>query len=295
MGDKVMEMVIYIDVLLALNGWLDFLLLWGVRRFSGGAARPWRLALGALVGAAFSLTLLLPPLSLPVSLGLKLAAAAVMVLVAFWWQGWRLFLRRMVLLFSLSAGLAGLCGALYFFAAPAGFFVYNGVVYYSIPPLLLVGLTMVCYGVLWAGERLMLRRAPVGCRWRVRLTVGEAQAEFLCLYDSGNHLVEPFSGLPVLVVEQAVARRLVPVPASVMELPSGWRVIPFESIGGGGVLPAFLPDRCARLTRSGELDLGRCYVAVCPRLGRGEYQGLAGSDMGEQAIERGVKELCFTG
>ncbi len=287
-------MIIYIDILLVLNGWLDFLLLLGVRRFSGGDARPWRLALGALLGAAFSLTLLLPPLSLPVSLVLKLAAAAVMVLVAFRWQGWRFFGRRMVLLFSLSAGLAGLCGALYFFAAPTGFYVYNGVVYYSVPPLLLVGLTVVCYGVLWAGERLMQRRAPAQHRWQVRLTVGENRAEFLCLYDSGNHLVEPFSGLPVLVLERAVAQRLLPVPESVAELPAGWRVIPFQSIGGSGVLPAFLPDLCERLTPTGSVDLGRCYVAVCDKLSRGEYQGLVGSEMGDKSAERGVKELCFT-
>jgi len=280
--------------LLALNGWLDFLLLLGVRRFSGGEGRPWRLALGALLGALFSLTLLLPSLPLVWSLMLKLMAAIAMVLVAFRWQGGRFLLRRVVLLFSLSAGLAGLCGALYFFAAPTGLYVYNGVVYYSLPPLLLVGLTVVCYGVLWAGERLMLRRAPAGLRWQVRVTVGAQCEDVLCLYDSGNHLVEPFSGLPVLVLEREVAQRLVTVPASVAQLPAGWRVIPFQSIGGEGVLPAFLPDGLARMTPSGYQELGCCYIAVCDRLGRGEYRGLAGSALGDSLAESGVKGKCFT-
>ncbi len=295
MGDKVMRMVIYIDILLALNGWLDFLLLLGVRRFSGGDARPWRLALGALLGAVFSLTLLLPSLPLMLSLAVKLVAAVAMVLVAFRWQGMRFLWRRTLLLFSLSAGLAGLCGALYFFAAPTGFYVFNGVVYYSLPPLWLVTLSVVCYGVLWAGERLMLRRAPARHRWRMRVTVGERQEAVLCLYDSGNHLVEPFSGLPVLVLERAVAQRLVAVPESAAALPPGWRVIPFDSIGGGGLLPAFMPDKVEWLAPDGPREPGRCYIAVCSRLGRGEYQGLVGSEMGDMVAERGVKEKCFTG
>ena len=56
-------MVIYLDMLLALNWWIDFLLLLGVRRTVGGGTRPWRLAVGALVGALSCLILFLPPLS----------------------------------------------------------------------------------------------------------------------------------------------------------------------------------------------------------------------------------------
>ena len=56
-------MIVYGDILLALNWWLDFLLLLGVRRILGGGARPWRLALGALVGACSCFTLFLPPLA----------------------------------------------------------------------------------------------------------------------------------------------------------------------------------------------------------------------------------------
>lgn len=289
-------MVIYVDILLALNGWLDFLLLLGVRRFSGGDAPPWRLALGALLGAGFGLVLLLPPLSVPVSLALKLTAAVGMVLVAFRWEGSRRLFRQVLLLFCLSAGLAGLCGALYFWAAPTGFYVLNGVVYYSVPPLLLVLLTVVCYGVLWLGEKRMQRRAPAGHYWRLRLTVGEKQAEFPCLYDSGNHLVEPFSGRPVVVVERTVVARLVTVPPSPSQVPQegGWRVIPFDTLGGDGLLLAFPPDKVERLEGSQSRDLGRCYVAVCQRLGRGEYRGLIGSELGETLAEKGVKGKCFT-
>lgn len=276
-------MVIYVDILLALNWWIDFLLLLGVRRAMGGGARSWRLAVGALAGAVSCLALFLPPMAVWLTLGVRLLAAALMVVVAFRFRSWRDFWRRVLLLFALSAGLAGLCGALYFFVAPQGFYVFNGVVYYSVPPLLLVVLTVVCYGILWLAEQLLRRRAPKEHLFRVRLTHDGRSITFPCLYDSGNHLTEPFSGHPVMVVERGVAEELLPVPPSVEDLPAdgGWRLIPYDTLGGGGLLPAFSTVSATVLLRGEAHPLPPCYVAVCDGLGRGEYRGLMGSELGE--------------
>lgn len=287
---EVTAVTIYADILLALNWWIDYLLLLGVRRSLGGGARPWRLAIGALVGALSCFVLFLPTFSVWLDLAVKLVAALVMVAVAFRWQGWREFARRVLLLFVLSAGLAGLCGAVYHFVAPSGFYVLNGVVYYSVPPLLLVGFTVLCYGILWLSDYLLRRRAPVGHTFRVRLTVGERRVDFPCLYDSGNHLTEPFSGYPVLVVEREIAEQLLVVPPA-EELPvgGGWRLIPYDTVGGGGLLPAFIPTEMAVITPKGVSSLGDGYVAVCQRLGRGEYRGLMGTAMGERLVRSGGK------
>ena len=286
-------MVIYIDILFALNWWIDFLLLLGVRRATGGSGQSWRLAVGALVGAVSCLVLFLPPLSVWVSLLIRLAAAVLMVAVAFGCRtrGW---IRRVVVLFALSAGLAGICGALYFFVAPAGFYVFNGVVYYSVPSLLLVALTVVCYGLLWLFEQVLRRRAPREYLFRVGLTYADRCVTFSCLYDSGNHLIEPFSGKGVLVVERQVAEALLTAIPSVADLPTGWRLIPYNTLGGDGLLPAFLPTSATVWIHGREYALPSCYVAVCDGLGRGEYQGLMGADMAENLARKGDKELCFT-
>lgn len=284
-------MVIYLDILLALNWWIDFLLLLGVRRAMGGGARSWRLAVGALVGALSCFVLFLPPVSVWWCLLIRLGAAALMVTVAFRRRSWQDWGRRVLLLFVLSAGLAGLCGALYFFLAPQGFYVFNGVVYYSVPPLLLVALTVVCYGLLWLSEQWFRRRAPKEHLFRLRLTHEGNHITFPCLYDSGNHLIEPFSGRPVLVVERGVAEELRSIPPSVEELPAEkeWRLIPYDTLGGGGLLPAFLTDSATVLLRDGERRLPECYVAVCDRLGRGEYSGLMSCTLGEDLIGKGDK------
>ena len=284
-------MIIYVDILLALNWWVDFLLLLGVRRTTGGEGSPWRLALGALVGAASCFVLFLPPLSTWLALLIRFAAAALMVTIAFRHRSWRHWGRRVLLLFAFSAALAGLCGALYFFVAPQGFYVFNGVVYYSVPPLLLVGLTLLGYGFLWLCERWSRRRAPKERLLRLRLTYDGGTVDFDCLYDSGNHLTEPFSGRPVLVVERQIAEALLSVPSGVDEMPAekGWRLIPYATLGGKGLLPAFIPTAVAVLLRGRSYPLPPCYVAVCDTLGRGEYRGLLGSELGEYIGERGGK------
>lgn len=278
-------MIIYVDILVAVNWWVDYLLLLCVRRAGGSGVRGWRLALAALVGALSSLVLFLPPLPAGVSLLCKLGGATLMVLEAFSYESTRLFFRRLLLLFGLSAGLAGLCGALYFFVAPAGFYVFNGVVYYAVPPLLLVGLTAVCYLLLRLYDRWIRLRAPGGRAFTVSLSFDGQTVRVPCLYDSGNHLTEPFSGCPVLVVERGAVASLLPLPNDMEELPvstaAGWRVIPYDTLGGSGLLPAFVPHRATVHKKTGDVVLPRCYVAVCDRLGRGEYRGLLGSALSD--------------
>ncbi len=280
-------MIVYADILLAVNWWIDYLLLLGVRHALGIGVRAWRLVLGGFVGALFSFTLLLPPLPAWLSLLLKLAAAALMVFVTFGWHSRRRYIRALLLLFGLSAGLSGLCSALYHFAAPRDLTVVNGVVYYAVSPWLLLALTVACYVLMWVFEWVMRRRAPARHDFAVRVHSGGRSVSAKCLYDSGNHLTEPFSNRPVLVIERAAVEGLLPIPEDVDNLPPNgmWRVVPYNTLSGGGLLPAFLPDSIVVLTEHGERVIDDCYVAVCPRLGCGEYEGLIGSSLGDRLFD----------
>ncbi len=272
-------MVVYADVLVAVNWWIDFLLLTGVARIGGVAVKVWRIVIGALVGGLFSLVLLLPPLSAWLTIGLKFIAAAIMTLISFGWHRRRRFIKMLLLLFGVSSGLAGLCSALYFYVAPSRLYVFNGMVYYDISPWLLIGLTVLCYGILTGIEHIGRRRAPRDTMYTVTVLHHNRSVTVRCLYDSGNHLVEPFSNRPVMVVEKMALDGLLELPKNDMELPFNgeWRLIPFGSIGGDGVLPAFMPEK----VMVSNIVLPACYVAICERLGQGEYQGLIGTALGD--------------
>lgn len=296
-------MVIYADVLLAVNWWVDFLLLTLLRRLTGARARGWRLALGAFCGGLTAFVLLLPPLPVWLSLLCKAAGAVLMVLIAFPPESGRCFLRRILWLFALSAGLAGLCEGLYYFFAPPGIYVSNGVVYYRISPLLLVGLTVLCYGILCLISRRMRRAAPQRHRYTVSVSNRGRTVTLPCLYDSGNHLVEPFSGAPIIVMEKNAVSSILPDGLDEAHLPAapGWRMIPFSSLGGQGLLPAFRPERVTvhsgrSCDPSGQGDrlLPGCYIALSSTLLPEDYKGLLGNAAAEFAADPKGVSLCGT-
>lgn len=277
-------MVVYLDVLLAVNWVIDFLLLHAAARLTRTPYRGWRLVLGAAVGAVWCCTVLLPPLPALLIVALDAAGAVTMAATAFHFEGVGTLLRRAGVLFVLSAVFAGVAMAVCFWAAPDGLQVINGVVYYQISPLLLIALTALSYALLCLWGRWTRRREPLGRCYRLRITRGDCTVEVPALFDSGNGLTEPFSGAPVAVAAYAsVAALLSPAwnPACRVP-PERARLIPFSSVGGGGMLPAFRPDRLTVVGEEGEWDRTGAWVAVCETLGGGAHRALIGLELTER-------------
>ena len=64
-------------------------------------------------------------------------------------------------------------------------------------------------------------------RLRLRIVTAGGTAEVSALVDSGNRLLEPFSGLPVLIVESDSLKRILgtALSAGAAPLPPGFRVV----------------------------------------------------------------------
>ena len=274
--------VIYLDVLLALNLFIDFLLLTATAAWRHLPRRRGRLVGGAAIGAVSACVVLLPVLPWWQLLPLDLAVAAVMCRLAFRWSGWRSYGKTVATLWGLSAALGGLCTLLWQLFSPSGFQVVNGVIYYDIPPITLILLTVASYGGLtlferWARPRIWGRRL-----YRIRAVWRGNTYEFTALYDSGNLLTEPFSGAPVIAVEQGAV--------------SGWdeggcayRVVPYRTAGSEGVYPAFRPEQLTAQVGSGRVsDLTGVWLAVVPHLGSGEYRAVIGTAAVELLTEERV-------
>ena len=277
---------IYLDVLLALNLLADFLLLSAVARLRHLPHKRGRLALGAAVGALGSLIILLPSLPGWAVMGLDAGMAALMIALSFPFGGWRPYLTSVGTLYLLSALFGGIAYLIWRLAAPAGFYVFNGAVYYDVSPVTLALTTLISYGALTLYDKLTRRTPPVAHTFRVEVRRGQQTASLRALYDTGQRLTECFSGNPVLVVREAAVRSL---------LPEGWndweskpealshmrvRLIPFTSVGGRGLLPAFRPDELTLTSPLGERQQAPgAFVAVTSALGRGDYDALLGDDL----------------
>lgn len=271
-------MTVYADILFLVNLYIDALLLSAVRRFLRLPLSRWRWLLASALGGAFGLFALLPRLRGLALLLLCVGQAAALVTAAFYPQRPGVLLRGTFLLFLFGAALSGLLTLFSRFVPMRGMLLLNGTVYFDLSPLWLVLCTCLSYGVLWAFHRLFRQRGnPVFCR-TVTLVHGGKTVSLTAKVDTGLSLTEPFSGEAVWIVEKRALSALLPAGFGTAESPIPFRPVPYSSIGGTGILPAFRPEA---LTLDGAPV--SAWVAVLDRpLSAGGFQMLIGADALQQ-------------
>ena len=268
--------VIYLDVLLALNLFIDYLLLTGTAAWRHLPHRRLRRLVSAGLGALSATVVLLPTLPWWGQMLFDAAVAAAMVAVAFPWRSWPLFGKTLGTLYLLSAGFSGVCTLLVRLFSPIGFRVINGTVYYDIPPITLVFFTVVSYGALRAFERWARPRALARHTYRITAEFADKVAVFSAFYDSGNLLTEAHSGVGVIVAERAALGGFRPPSEAAEAAALGFRLIPYRTAAGESLCPAFRPNRLTvQVGVRPPQDITGVYIAVVDRLG-GEVQAVLG-------------------
>jgi len=279
-------MVVYLDVLFAVNAVMDFATLAAAVRLAGVPVRRVRLLLAALAGGGYAvLAAVLPGLS---RLPFRLAGGMGICAAAFLGQGF--FWRLCALYFLVTAAFAGLAAAL---GAAAGKRLLLGAGYYIAIPLrtllLVLALSYAVSGILLRGDALHgpLRREVE----TITICFQNREIQARVLHDTGNTLSEPVSGKPAVVLNQSCAARLLGPCAAVLDglsgqnaaerltaLPPGllrcFGLLPYHAVGTKeGLLLYFRPDSVRRADGK-PLD---CVLAISPEpVGKGNYDGLTG-------------------
>lgn len=252
-------MAVYLDLAVALNYLVDFLLLMGTDRLSGHPASPGRSALGALLGAVYAGACLIPGFSFLGSTLWRISFLGLMAWIAF--GTGKSAIRRGILFILLSMALGGIAVGLgngSFWAIAAG------------------------AGLVWALCKFGFR-GKAGTEYvPIELSFGSKRKQILALRDTGNTLRDPVTGEPVLVVSSVIGEELLnltekqlrsPVKTVAAGVIPGLRLIPYRAVGQpAGMLPALRMD--ARINGKQKSTM----VAFAPMaLSReGEYQALTG-------------------
>lgn len=273
-------MVVYLDVLFAVNALMDGATLLAAARLGGVQVRKMRLIFSAALGGGYAVlgavwpVLTLAPLRLLAGLGL--------CMVAF---GRERHLARLCALYGVvAASFAGLAAALS--AVSGRRLLLSCGYYFAVPIQVLVLAATVGYaasGILLRGD------AKHGALHREMETLtirfGNRQTAVRVLHDTGNDLTEPVSGKPVVVLERKAAECLLDTKlpfgsasAQLTALPENLAarcgLLPFHAVGtDGGLLLYFRPDSVLRADGTA-LD---CVCAVSAvSIGQGAYEGLIG-------------------
>lgn len=235
---------IYVDVLIVLNWYINYFILLGTAKITHIGFKRRRLVLSSLVGALFSLIILLPPMNYLINVILRLILSLILILIAFGVKNFPTTLKMSLYFCVISFLFAGIMMALKGILNSEVISTNNSYVYANFSIEFLIVSTALCYGVLCLLRYLIDKNTSTSGDWLLTITYDSKSIEIKGLADTGNALNDTFTGKPVIVCSKSSLKDIVNIPNldSVGSL-KGFRLIPFSTISNGGIIVSFVPDR----------------------------------------------------
>ncbi len=247
----VIVLTVYVDVLIAINIFVNFFLLLCVKGILKINLKKYRLFLGALAGGVYSLVIFLPEIPDILTFLMNITASLLIVIITFKPTKLKLLLKCFTAFFGVNFAFAGIMLALWLAFKPSGMIYNNSVVYFNIDIKVLIISTVVCYFTITMISKFSKRSAPDNKIYSVTLFNKNKTVTVNALLDTGNTLRDCFTGKPVIIAEKCVIDKL--FDKSVLEffengeIPDSEdrnrvRIIPVNTVSDKGVLRASVID-----------------------------------------------------
>jgi len=285
--------VIYIDVLIFVNIVINYFLLLITATLTGSKKKRLRIGLAAVAGSAFALVILLPSLHVLLSLLIRVAGALLMSAVAFGIRGFRRLLRDAAWLFVASTVLAGAVLAAGEWGRSSAFVSKNLGIYIDISPVFLIVTVLAVYLLLCLFELVFRKRTRQDRTCRATVRAGNSTLSFEALLDSGNRLYDAMSGRDAVIVSRKLAKGFLTETqmkaleeesqpgsmAGALAQAGEFRLLPFRSLGGQGLLVAFPASSCeVTLSDGGRRVVDKPWVAFADGAMLGDIEGIISTD-----------------
>jgi stage II sporulation protein GA (sporulation sigma-E factor processing peptidase) len=291
-------MDIYVDILLAENILMNYLILWLTSvAVKAHTSRIKRFA-ASVVGALYALLIFFPGYRVLYSMAMKGLLSFLIIIIAFTPLRFKEFIKQLAVFYLVSFILGGAVLGLFYFTnmgtvTPGGVFLIEG-----IPWSILVGaglVTVIIVRICLVPLYSFLERKSLYHNLTIRL--GDRAAGIVGLLDTGNELYDPITNYPVIVVQYSAIKELlhekireifeenreddleqIYVRFKEADWVSRMRLIPFSSLGKEkGMLLGFKADQVL----IGNKCVDEVIVAVYTRSlsENGEYVALLNPDL----------------
>lgn len=243
-------MVIYLDVLILINLYVTYFQILAVSVFTHRKTVWYRKLSAAGIGAVASLSIFIPQEMVLTLTLLKIFLCALIAFVAFGYTGFRAYAVSVLFLMLVSFVFSGLMLCVWLFAAPMKMLFINGTVYFGVDTMTIILSTCAAYGVVRIIRYILDKNGKTDGKYTVIIKNNGRECRLSALADSGNGIVDCFSGLPVIVCRRDMCADVSPPAIEMIENNSdiseigtqmikGVRIMPFSTVGKGGLICMF--------------------------------------------------------
>ena len=231
---------IYADVLIILNIYVNFFLLRTTARITHTPLKFGRCAFASAYGSIFSLMILLPELPYAVNLTVKAAAAVTVVVAAFGFKGVRRTFINTAAFFTSNLILGGTVYAVCSWLRPDFIRFRNTYFYIDFSLLILILTTAAMYGIVFVLN--IMLNTDCSDKYNVIIRYGKKITKIQGLADTGNVLIDFFTGSPVIICDKRRFSEITGVSYNRDNIPKGFRLLPCTTVSGSSFIMVFRPD-----------------------------------------------------
>ncbi len=283
--------VIYVDILIAVNLVIDFLMLLSSAKLMSYKPKRFRLLLGAVFASLLSL-LILTDINPVLLFFVKILGLAAAVFITFGFKTPTMFIKALVVFLGVNFVFAGVVAAVWFLLSPAGMMMKNGVVYFNISPIALILSAAAAYLIMTLIEYILKKREKPEQIYSIKIAIDNKTTEINALYDTGNNIVDAISGHPVTVCELDSICELLPYEDVVAisefvckggELNSSFlvkkkmKLVPYHVINSNGIMVCIEPDSIEVKTQGEYRKINSEIGITSCKLSQGEFQAILNS------------------
>ena len=246
---------IYVDVLIILNIYVNHFLLKATAKLTHTPISEKRCIFASVFGSLFSLTILIPRMSFILNVFIKLIAAVIIVCTAFGSRDKRRTVKAVFYFYVINFVFAGVILGLWYFFQPPFMAVNNSYFYIDFSLLSLAVFTAAAYFIVCGARYIMDKSTDFAGKFTVIIRQRDRTLRFEGLADTGNSLVDSFSGKAVIICGEALLKGILKSPRfndsrninyeeylrENKDLKS-LRLLPYTTINGSGIIPVFAPD-----------------------------------------------------
>ena len=231
-------MVVYADILFAINFSMDFLSMFITLKFMNKKISKLGLLTASIIGGIYGVIDLLCDFNTLISLIVCITTSLLMCVIVYSGNGWKRFVSFYIVFWGVSATLAGFMSIFYtylnkilsdYIVDNSYNDVYNGARFFIISSLTMI--TAVIFGRVFSKEK-NIKSVEITVYYNTK------KYNFDALCDSGNLVSDPLSGKKVILIynETELGMEIEKIEDIYK------RYIPYNTANGKGILKGIIPD-----------------------------------------------------